>query len=234
MLKGFCHCCRTNVNFTIQGEWLRDQYLCKNCGSLPRQRHLQYILDEIRPDWSALAVHESSPSNNYIAQYCTNYSSSQYLPEIRPGSYTEDGMRSEDLENLSLESDSIDIFITQDVFEHLFSPERAASEIARVLTPGGIHIFTAPRYKGVTRSHELATRLDDGTIKLLHPPEYHGSPIGDGKSLVTWRFGDDFEFLLSQWSSLPVTTYLTRDWSLGIYADFNEVFVMKKPESKPS
>ena len=74
----------------------------------------------------------------------------------------------------------------------------------------------------------MANLLDDGTFELLHhPPEYHGNPVGDGKSLVTWRYGDDFESLLSQWAGLLVTTYVTRDWSPGVYAEFNEVFVMK-------
>ena len=136
MLSGFRHCCRANVSFVISGEWLRDQYHCKNCGSIPRQRHLQYILDKIRPNWTNCSIHESSPSNGYISQYSTNYTSSQYLPEILFGSVTGDGIRSENLENLSLEDSSIDIFITQDVFEHLFSPSKAASEIARVLAPG--------------------------------------------------------------------------------------------------
>lgn len=76
----------------------------------------------------------------------------------------------------------------------------------------------------------MANLLDDETFELLHhPPEYHCNPVGDGKSLVTWRYGDDFESLLLQWSGLPVTTHVTRDWGLGINAEFNEVFVMKKP-----
>lgn len=209
---------------------MRDQFFCESCGSIPRQRHLQYILDIIRPGWSESSIHESSPSNNFISQYAANYSFSQYLPEIPFGSYSEDGIRSENLEQLSLASDSIEVFITQDVFEHLFSPSSAAKEIARVLAPGGIHIFTAPKHKGVKNSFRLAGLLEDGTVEYFHrPPEYHGNPIGNGKSLVTWRYGDDFEFLLSQWSGLPVTTYQTRDWSLGIYAEFNEVFVMRKP-----
>jgi SAM-dependent methyltransferase len=231
MLSGYCHCCRSQVSFVISGAWLRDQYHCTKCGSIPRQRHLQHILDKFFPNWEKSEVHESSPSNNYISQYCKRYTLSQYLPEIPFGSYTEDGIRSENLEDLTLAPESVDIFITQDVFEHLFRPDKAAKEIAKALAPGGIHIFTAPKHEGVRRSFPMARLLDGGDIELLHhPPEYHGNPVGDGQSLVTWRYGDDFEFLLSQWSGLPVTTYTTRDWTLGIDAVFNEVFVMKKPD----
>lgn len=111
MLSGFCHCCRANVSFVISGEWLRDQYHCKNCGSIPRQRHLQYILDKFPPNWTNCSIHEFSPSNSYISQYSTNYTPSQYLPETLFGCFAEDGIRSENLENLSLEDNAIDIFL---------------------------------------------------------------------------------------------------------------------------
>ena len=48
---GYCHCCREETYFEIQGNWLRDNYLCSNCFSIPRQRHLQYILDQYFSGW---------------------------------------------------------------------------------------------------------------------------------------------------------------------------------------
>lgn len=225
---GFCHCCRSHTEFIAHGEWLRDQYLCNICGSIPRQRHLQHILDKHYSCWETLSIHESSPSNNFISQYAPYYSCSQYLPSIPLGSISNDGVRSESLESLSFASESIDVFITQDVFEHLFYPDQAAKEIARVLAPGGIHIFTAPKYEELRKSYPRSIVSHDGSIIHLHEPEYHGNPVGDGKALVTWHYGDDFEYLLTMWSGLPVTTYVTRDRSLGIDAKFIEVFVMTK------
>jgi SAM-dependent methyltransferase len=226
---GYCHCCRKQVFFSIYGDWLRDQYICDSCTSLPRQRHIQYVLDHHFPGWENLTIHESSPSNNFLSNFASNYSKSQYLPDIPYGQMLEDGTRSENLESLTFESNSIDILVTQDVFEHIFSPDIAAKEIARVLAPGGIHIFTAPKYENVAQSHPRFSKDENGIITHLFPPEYHGNPVGDGKALVTWYFGDDFEYLLSLWSGLPVTTYVTRDRELGLDAKFNEVFVMKKP-----
>jgi len=173
-------------------------------------------------------MHESSPSSDFLSKYTPKYSSSQFLPEITFGQTSDDGIRSENLEALTFASNSIDIFVTQDVFEHIFSPDRAAREIARVLAPGGIHIFTAPKFEKLCKSHPKAVIDSNGTVTNLFPPEYHGNPVGDGKALVTWHFGDIFEYLLSQWSGLPVTTYVTRDKDLGIDAKFNEVFVMRK------
>jgi SAM-dependent methyltransferase len=226
---GYCHCCRSNVIFQIRGEWLRDEYICTNCGSIPRQRHLQYILDRYYSGWENLVIHESSSSNAYISQFAPFYSSSQYLPEIPFGTQSESGVLSEDLESLTFADESIDIFITQDVFEHIFSPDKAAKEIARVLKPGGIHVFTAPKYEGLSRSYQRSLVNAAGEVEHIHPPEYHGNPVGDGKALVTWYYGDDFEFLLSMWSGLPVVTYIALDRSLGIDAKHIEVFVMRKP-----
>jgi len=227
--QGYCHCCRTVVSFIECGEWLRDQYLCNKCSSIPRQRHLQHILDKHFEGWESRTMHESSPASDFLSKYASAYTSSQFLPEIPFGQTSEDGIRSENLEALTFASNSIDIFVTQDVFEHIFFPDRAAKEIARVLTPGGIHIFTAPKFEKLIKSYRRSLINSSGEVFHLFIPEYHGNPVGDGKALVTWHFGDDFEYLLSQWSGLPVTTYVTRDRDLGIDAKFNEVFVMYKP-----
>ena len=232
--RGYCHCCRSRTVFLITGDWLRDQYICSKCKSIPRQRHVQYILDLIDPDWTSKRIHESSPSNDYISRHASNYSSSQFLSDVEFGTLSPRGARSENLEQLTFPSDSFEIFITQDVFEHIFDPERASKEIARVLSPGGMHIFTAPKYRDLRKSFRRAIMLEDGSIRHTHEPEYHGNPVGDGKSLVTWRYGNDFEKLLAEWSGLTVTTYITRDRSLGIDGEFIEVFVMRKNRVFPA
>lgn len=137
------------------------------------------------------------------------------------------GVRCENLEELTFPSGTFDVFITQDVFEHVFNPDRATREIMRVLRPGGVHVFTAPKHKGLKKSRCRA-ELREGTVVHLLPEQYHGNPIGDGRSLVTWDYGDDFEFLLQAWSGCPTTTYVTRDPSLGIDGEFLEVFATRK------
>lgn len=225
---GYCHCCRSATKFLIKNSWLRDGYRCKKCNSIPRQRHLQYILDTHIHGWEYLLIHESSPGNRFISNYAKSYTSSQYLPDTPFGQCSPKGIRSENLESLTFPSECFDIFITQDVFEHILNPEQAAKEIARVLKPGGIHIFTAPKYKRLSKSFRRAAKAESGEIEFLHPPEYHGNPVGDGRSLVTWYYGDDFETLLTKWSGLPTTTYVTRDRNLGIDAEFIEVFLTRK------
>jgi hypothetical protein len=105
----------------------------------------------------------------------------------------------------------------------------ALLEIDRVLKPGGFHIFTTPKFDSLAVSSQRARLHPWGEIEYLHSPEYHGNPVGDGKALVTWLFGRDFDFLLAAWTGRPITVYQTRDRSLGLDAMYNHVFVASKP-----
>lgn len=229
---GFCHCCRTDTTFVALRDWLRDFYICQVCGSIPRQRHLQYVLNTRFPGWETCDLHESSPSNDYIARYSQRYQSSQYLPGVRPGD-TVDDVRCETIEALTFPDASLDLFVTQDVLEHVFHPAAAIREIHRVLRPGGAHIFTAPKHKGLIATVQRACLRPGGTIDYPLPAEYHGNPVGDGRALVTYDYGYDFELLLSEWSGASVEVVHTLDRSLGLDAEFNEVFVIRKPETLP-
>jgi hypothetical protein len=227
--SGYCHCCRSETSFESRQSWLRDHYFCLKCHSIPRQRHIQYVLDRYFSGWEKLNIHESSPSNILISQYCTSYSSSYFFSDTICGE-EKNGVRCENLEQLTFPDNTFDIFITQDVFEHIFNPDVAAKEIVRVLKPEGIHIFTAPKHKTVRKSYARAA-LKDGAIEYLSDAQYHGNPIGDGRSLVTWDYGDDFEFLLCEWSKCPTMTCVTRDAAVGIDGEYLEVFVTRKPNT---
>jgi SAM-dependent methyltransferase len=224
--SGYCHCCRQDTIFTSHGDWLRDTYLCDKCGSIPRQRALQHILDRYFSDWSSLKIHESSPSNTLISQLCDNYSSSQFLEGVPLGSEKE-GVRCENLEKLTFADETFDLVITQDVMEHVHTPKAAFNSIMRVIKPGGAHVFTAPKHPGLKSSYPRIQVTENG-IEHLMKPEYHGNPVGDGRALVTWDYGDDFENLVMEWTAIPIQTYITRDRSLGLDGEYLEVFVMKK------
>jgi SAM-dependent methyltransferase len=223
---GYCHCCRKRTRFHKSGSWLRDQYLCLNCQSIPRQRHINYILDRYFPDWESKEIHESSPSNTFISQWASSYSSSQYFEGVPRGAIYK-GSRCENLERLTFEDSSLDIFITQDVMEHVFHPDKAFQEIMRALKPGGVHIFTAPKHKNITLGYVRAVIKAD-EVKYLMEPMYHGNPVGDGRALVTWDYGDDFEVKIWDWCGCPTITYVTRDQKLGLDGEYLEVFVTHK------
>lgn len=229
---GYCASCRAQTLFRERQPWLRDHYVCARCESIPRQRHVQTVLDELVPNWTSLTIHESSPSNDFLGRWCRNYSSSQYLPEV-PFGESSGGTRSENIEALTFDDESVDIFITQDVLEHVFDPARAVQEIHRVLRPGGMHVFTTPKHRRIGPSIQRAVLTGSGSIEHLLPEQYHGNPVGDKKALVTWDFGDDFEDLLSTWSGTSVAAIHHIDRTRGLDGEFLEVWVIRKPVVGP-
>ncbi len=191
------------------------------------QRAINSVLDKYVDGWERKAVHESSASHDYVQRYCSRYSRSFYFEDVPRGGCAVSGELCQDLQTLTFADASIDVFITQDVFEHILDPAAAAREIARVLVPGGVHVFTAPKYMTIERSFPRIV-VDEGGITHTHPPEYHGNPVGDGRALVTWIYGRDFESVLTGWGGQTTTTYVTRYRQLGLDGEHLEVFVTRK------
>ena len=135
-------------------------------------------------------------------------------------------------EALTFSNASFDIFITQDVLQHVYRPDKALAEITRVLRPGGIHIFTTPKHKHLLKSYPRA-KLVDGTVAHLHEPIYHVNQIRDGRNLVTWDYGADFDDLIQNWSGCSTCNFIIRDHSRGIDGDYLDVFVtLKEPMNR--
>jgi hypothetical protein len=89
----------------------------------------------------------------------------------------------EDLHRLTLKSDAFDIVSTNEVLEHVPSPDRALAELCRVLRPGGWHVGTVPFNYFSATSLRRAT-LEDGEVVHLLEPEYHGDPMSANGVLV--------------------------------------------------
>jgi hypothetical protein len=226
---GFCPICSKKTIFYKQGKWLRDQYRCIHCDSIPRFRAMMYILDKHFPEWRNAYIHESSPggaSSRKIAHECAHYVSSNFYPDIPYGEYV-GTHRNENLETQTFEDASFDIIITQDVMEHVLSPSNAFAEIARTLKPGGAHVFTVPWYYWKDTLVRAVSR--DGKIEYLEKPVYHVNPIDKNGSLVTIDYGRDFCDFIYQASNMSTTVIHIKDVSMGIEAEFIEVFISRKP-----
>jgi len=226
---GYCPICEAPARFIAEQAWLRDHYLCTACGSIPRQRALVHLLNLLRPSWKMVDIHESSPSLWFFRDHCPHYSFSYFFEDIAPGA-CQNGVRCENLEQLTFPDQAFDLFITQDVLEHVFAPDRALAEISRVLRPGGMHIFTAPKHKDLLQSRQRAY-FENGQVIHLLEASYHGNPISTKGSLVTWDYGADFIELAERWSGYQTSVYILHDRRMGIDGEFMDVFVTVKDQA---
>jgi SAM-dependent methyltransferase len=226
--RGYCPICQATSTFNADGEWLRDSYVCVGCRSIPRQRSLVRVLETVRPVWRQMRIHESWPTITYFREQCARYTCSFAFEDTPPGQ-EKGGLRSERLEALTFPDASFDIFLTQDVLQHVARPDRALAEISRVLKPGGAHVFTVPKHKDLLQSRPRIA-LEEGAIRHLHEPVYHASPIDGGRLLLAWDFGADADWLFRDWSGYLTSSHVIRDRHLGIDGEFLDVFVTVKEE----
>lgn len=228
---GYCPICEEDVTFVCKGPWLRDEYLCSSCNSIPRQRALMHLLNMYCPNWRELTIHESSPTmigaSLRLANQCSGYVPSQFFANGKPGAMVQ-GVRCENLEALTFADQSVDLHISQDVFEHLFAPTRAFQEIARTLKPGGFHLFTVPLVNKSNPSRRRARLREDGEIEHLQDPQYHSNPIDQSGSLVTVDWGYDICGYIHAACNMFSTIHFIDDLSLGIRAEYIEVILSRK------
>ncbi|HVF05295.1 MAG TPA: methyltransferase domain-containing protein [Frankiaceae bacterium] len=225
---GRCPICGPTL-FHLIGDWHRDEYRCRRCGSIPRQRAIIKVLHDVAPRWRTSRIFESSPSgpaSAYIKDRCAAYEPSQLFSDMPSGTYV-DGVRREDLQELTLPNASVDVVVTQDVLEHVLEPDRAFREIARVLVPGGVHVFTVPIFPRPT-TVVRAEPDGRGGIRNLLPEDFHGNPLGGG-SLVTREWGEDIVDYIAAATGHPTTRYDTDARRYGLLGTMKDVFVTRRP-----
>jgi SAM-dependent methyltransferase len=232
--KGYCPICEKDVVFSANEVWFRDHLLCSGCHSIPRERALCLVLDEAMGDWRSRRIHESSPTPRGISvklqQQCSSYIATQFYPGEPLGDMVR-GYRNENLEQLTFQDTSFDCFVSLDVMEHVNDAEKVFREAARTLVPGGIAIFTTPTYKAKAVTERRALYRNDGSVDFLgNQPEYHGNPVSNDGSLVTFHFGYDLPDLIKQWSGLDTRVHRFNDFHHGIVAEMTEVYVCRKRE----
>ena len=233
---GFCPCCGKRTLFVAFDHWLRDAYKCIRCRSIPRQRALMSVLDNRCGDWRNLDIHESSPCGptfNRMKKDCANYSYSYFYPDKKLGEVIGDGgkVTNQNLQELAFPDNSFDLFITQDVFEHLNEPEKALKEIFRCLKPGGMHVFTVPIYPFLETRPRI--KMEDGRVVPIMEEQYHGNPISEKGSLVTYDWGGDIARVMDSVSGFKTEVIEFQDsrenHRMGLEADFLQVVISTKP-----
>lgn len=234
---GVCPMCREAVTFTAPDGNLRVTLSCPVCaahynGSIVRNRAVYHAFALHRINPPGLAVHEIAPApygaSVLLSRECANYTPTNFWPE-RPIGETYDGVRNENAERTTFESESFDLVVSMDVMEHVNHPDRVFADVHRTLRPDGCYVFTAPTYPHMMRSKRVALFKDDGSFETYEDkPEYHGNPINPVGSLVTWRYGYDFPALIRLWADFDVTVLRFDAPGLGLMGYFTETYVCRK------
>lgn len=130
----------------------------------------------------------------------SNYSYSHYFPNIKNGEYNEYGIKCVDLNNIPFNNETFDIFVTLDVFEHLFEPIVALKEIFRIIKRGGCFIMTVPIENKNNSTEKACFQNEKNEIIYIETKksieknvklEYHGNPVDNNGSVVTYYYGYD-------------------------------------------
>jgi len=159
--------------FSVQW-WSRLACSCKK--STLDRTVMRTLLDGGKREDRIYHVGHLSPFRLWLSETMLNVVSSQYEEGRRPGEIS-NGIRFEDLSELSFSDGEFDTIICMEILEHLPDYQPGLREMARTLRQGGRAILSFPWMGGKHYEHfTRAEQLPDGAIKHIHPPEYHGDP----------------------------------------------------------
>lgn len=227
----------------IKRDNFRESFVCFSCYSLARTEAIAEVLsNELCGNQYNLPLHAIAkhPLPKKVHEFgfvgavadvlrgTENYTYSEFFPGVELGGIGHFGVRCEDMTRLTYSNDSFDIVLSQDVMEHVPSPELAFQELHRVLKPGGVHLFTIPYNEAMPQSITRARLKSDATVEYLLPRVYHGDPVREEGALVFTDFGADLSQLVSGAGlELRIRRVRPRSW----YPQDMLVFEARKPLS---
>jgi SAM-dependent methyltransferase len=136
----------------------------------------------LQRDAAVYAAESLTPLAAALRNRFPNFVGSEYLP-TDGGQGKIPHVRHEDVQALSFEDDSLDCYISCEILEHVPSIPAALHEAARTLRRGGLFLATFP-FKQLQQQSVVKAVAENGAIRHLATPEYHGNPLDPRPSLV--------------------------------------------------
>lgn len=171
----------------------RETIRCPETGLNNRARYSTMIIDlygNVGSNSKIYLMEQKTPLYKYLKKKYVNLIGSEYFGDTLPlGSCNDKGIRNEDATNLSFETNSLDLILSFDVFEHIPKFEEAFKECYRTLNNNGYLLFSVPFQLNSEKNKIRAKANNDGTIHHILEPEYHGDPINNEGILCFQNFG---------------------------------------------
>jgi SAM-dependent methyltransferase len=205
-VPGYCTVCDMRVGFEVDyshsyasqngrpiPNW-RERLVCPVCGLNNRMRAAAGFLKTMTHRSDVVYLTEQvAPLFRAVAPLYPHAIGSEFLRDGTPrGGVNANGIRNEDVTCLTFSNDSLDCIGTFDVLEHVPDYRSALAEFHRCLRPGGTLLMTVPFDLDLPKTRVRAVMERDGSIRHLHPPEYHGDPLSPDGVLCFYNFGWDF------------------------------------------
>ena len=230
-LQGTCNICGRKASFSFTDPSLyRESLSCSACRSTSRYRSiargiLRAVNEMTGLEAQSLAELRRLKPGKRLAIYDTqlpfyesdsaypipdwlrrcrwiNLFLSTYRERVALGLKLDSRTTNQNLEKLTFPDNHFDVVITTDVMEHVRLDFEAHREIARVLKPGGVYLFTVPHYRhGRETIFRVAVvdPLDSSKDQFLMEKEYHGDANSPEHAALAYRvYGTELDEALTQ------------------------------------
>lgn len=269
-MRGCCNVLGGPTTFALNGPHVREDVVAAGSGSVNRQRQIVCALSTalFSHPYASLPQIAEHVNRNRLTVYTAEANAalfaalqksiapdlfffSEYLgPDKVPGQVV-NGVRHEDLQNVSFADESFDVVLTSEVFEHVPDAPRAEREVIRILKKGGVYCFTVPFLPlnkhdvvmaevdetGNIRHHTGADR-DNGDMYppyawIVREPLYHFDPVRPDEGVLVYRLFSFYD-LEQRFTDLGCVFTTYRFWSktLGVLGADAFVMVAKKPAAE--
>ena len=238
---GTCYICNKDVNFSVKVpadgnpvNW-RETLTCPDCGLINRWRSCLHVFDAIcepTADDRIYLTEALSPVYQNLAGRFPMLTASEYFPDFKLGELVKKHaglVRNEDVTKLTFANASLETILCFDVLEHVPDYHSALKEFYRVLGSGGQVVISVP-FSFQQETLIRATLDDEGEIRHLVEPCYHGDPLSPHGVLSYYDFGMELleELRGIGFQECFLLCYYTQSWG---YPNENVVFVARKLKS---
>lgn len=150
-----CNICKTKLKKFVRLE--NGQLICPVCGSLPRTRRLNMLLEDefLKPGFTFLdfspsrMLYKKWKKKKDISYYPTDYEN-EFLSDFHY-----------DITNIDAEVGKFNLIVCYHILEHITEDQKAMSELYRVLKKGGAALIQTPFKEGEIYEDDTVTSEEE-------------------------------------------------------------------------